>query len=368
MRVLFGSGGMGRIQKNLFQNLDLKEVQKVIDDSRSEVRYLITDFPAELLASKFRENPEDEGDIYVPLYQRTLQWTPDKKSYFIESLILRIPVPPIFFCDQNGRLEIIDGSQRTRTLVSFLKDEFQLAGLETLDILNGFSFSQLPTPTQKRLNNTPIRSFILDQSTDESTRIEVFRRINTSGKKLADAEVRKGAYRGPFLDLVLESANLSMFKKLCPGTKPGVDIVGRDPISERQELATRFFVYSDHYLEFVHDVRKFLDQKMVSLNLLTPAKLEKMKREFIQTMSFIDNNCPDAFRRTPSTHQVPRVRFEAVAVGFLLALRKNPNLKGHKFEWLRGKEFLDLVRTDASNSGPRLRGRIEYVRDKLLRI
>jgi hypothetical protein len=353
-------------QKNLFVDIDLKDVQRVIDESRSEVRYLITDYPAELLATKFKENPADEGDIYVPDYQRTLQWTPDKKSYFIESLILRIPVPPIFFCDQNGRLELIDGSQRTRTLVSFLRDEFTLEGLETLDILNGFSFKQLPPATQKRLNNTPIRSFILDQSTDESTRIEVFRRINTSGKKLADAEVRKGAYRGPFLDLVLASADLPMFKKLCPGIKPGADPVGRDPVSERQELATRFFVYSDYYKTFTHDVRRFLDTKMGELNKREPNEIERMRAEFVRTMEFINEFCPDAFRRTPNTHQVPRVRFEAVAVGFLLALRQTTTLNTMDLNWLREKEFYELVRTDASNSGPRLRGRIEFVRDKLL--
>ncbi|RUV92411.1 hypothetical protein EOA88_08860, partial [Mesorhizobium sp. M5C.F.Ca.IN.020.14.1.1] len=62
----------------------------------------------------------------------------------------------------------------------------------------------------------------------------------------------------------------------------------------------------------------------------------------------------------------PRIRFEAIAVGTALALRSDPALRPPSDAWLRSKQFEELVRTDASNSAPKLRGRIEYVRDSLL--
>jgi hypothetical protein len=192
------------------------EVSEVVENARREVRYIVTDFSAELVVSKFREHAETEGDIYVPEYQRSLAWSQAQQSYFIESLILRIPVPPVFFYDVEGRLEIVDGSQRIRCLVSFAHDDLQLVGLEKLDILNGFRFRDLPQTIQRRFNNTPIRSFVLEQGTDESTRIDLFRRLNTSGKKLADAEIRKGVYKGPFLDLVVASAQSDVFLDLTP--------------------------------------------------------------------------------------------------------------------------------------------------------
>ncbi len=340
----------------------LSQIQDVIDNTRREVRYVSTDFTGELLAQKFKEKPEDEGDIYVPDYQRSLQWTAEKKSYFIESLILKVPVPPVFFYDVEGRLEIVDGSQRIRSLISYLKGEFKLRDLETLDVLNGFKFDELPLPTQKRLKNTPIRSFVLDQSTDETTRIEVFRRINTSGKKLSDAEIRKGAYRGPFQELVLNCAKDKHFVVLCPAARGS-----GDPDSERQELVTRFFVYSDKYREFTHDVRRFLDEHTKTLNKTSsPVTLKKKLDEFNETIKFIKTHYPSGFRRIQTSKQVPRVRFEAVAVGTLLAIRTGKQLNTKNTKWLWSVEFGELVRTDASNSGPKLRARIEFVRDRLL--
>lgn len=341
---------------------DADEVARVVEDARREVRYVITDFSVELVVSKFKEHAEAEGDIYVPDYQRALAWNEDKQSYFIESLILRVPIPPVFFYEVEGRLEIVDGSQRIRTLVSFVRDGFALDGLEKLDILNGFEFSKLPLAVQRRLNNTPIRSYVLDQGTDESTRVDLFRRLNTSGKMLQDAEIRKGAFRGPFLDLVIECASSPIFLQVTP------HIGGRaDSQSERQELVTRFFVYAARYMDFRHDVRKFLDATMVEFNkALSPNELNLMRGEFNGAMQFILNNYPKAFYRAEKGRRVPRVRFEAVAVGTALALRQSPALTVQGYDWLRSSEFEQLVRTDASNSAPKLRGRIEYVRNKLL--
>lgn len=201
---------------------DPEEVAERVEAVRREARYMVTDFSVELVLSKFRDTAEGEGDIFVPDYQRSLAWSLKQSGYFIESLLLRVPVPPIFLHDVEGRLEIVDGSQRIRSLVRFAKNEFALEDLEKLEMLNGFHFDDLPPSVQRRFNITPIRSFVLDQGTDESTRIELFRRLNTSGKRLEDAEIRKGVYRGPFLNLVIECAGSDEFKALTPHMDKGV--------------------------------------------------------------------------------------------------------------------------------------------------
>lgn len=340
------------------------EIEDVVEAARNEVRYLVSDFPVDALIRKFKEENADEGDIYVPGYQRTLQWNKDQKSYFIESIILRIPIPPIFFYEYKGRLEVVDGSQRIRTLVEFFNDKFRLNNLEKLDTLNGVRFSDLPSATKKRFLNSPIRSFVLEEGTDESSRVELFRRINTSSKQLTEAEIRKGAYQGPFLDLVVDCANRDNFIRLAPGTGSRGN---RNPESERQELVARFFVYTNHYKEFTHDVRRFVDLHFRRFNeVLDVHQIQEMSAEFDRVMEFIAENDPTAFFRTEGTKQVPRVRFEAVSVGVCLALRVNPDLQATDFSWLDDEQFLQSIRTDASNSGPRLRARVEYVRDKLL--
>jgi hypothetical protein len=345
-----------------FLETNPKEIEDAVDEARRDTRYQVTDYPVELIVSKFRESPHDAGDIYIPDYQRKLRWSEKAMSYFIESVILRIPVPPIFLYEVGGKLEVVDGSQRVRTLAQFANDEFALQDIEKLDILRGFRCSQLPDAVRKRFLNTAIRSFVLDEGTDQTTRVELFRRLNTTGKKLHDAEIRKGAYQGVFLDLIIECADSELFKTLTPRMTAASDVN-----SERQELVTRFFIYGDHYQAFTHDVQKFLDRHLLEMNkIATPHLINTMRAEFVATMQFISNHYPHAFYRTDKSKILPRVRFEAVAVGTCLALRQTHNLHTADLTWLRGEELGKLVRTDASNSGPRLRDRIQFVRDRLV--
>jgi hypothetical protein len=83
-------------------------------------------------------------------------------------------------------------------------------------------------------------------------------------------------------------------------------------------------------------------------------------------LTFVATFYPFGFRKAPESNEVPRVRFEAISVGSHLALQINPRLKPKSFDWLESQEFQAHTRTDASNSAAKLRGRVEYVRDKLL--
>src|SRR3546814_11781979 len=124
----------------------------------------------------------------------------------------------------------------------------------------------------------------------------------TSAKALQDAEIRKGVFRGPFLDLVVECADSELFKSITPHMAKGVDAR-----SERQELVTRFFVYSDRYHAFRHDFRRFLDITLDMLNKTARASdLSRIRDEFIRTMKLTSANFPPAFYRPDSPPRVPR--------------------------------------------------------------
>src|SRR3546814_13528922 len=151
---------------------DPDHIAAIVDEVRREARYVVTDFSIELVLSKFKEEAEHEGDIYVPDYQRSLSWGDERSSYFIESLLLRVPVPPIFLYDVDGSLEIFDGSQRIRSLVRFARGRFVLGWLEKLDVLNGYRYVDLTPSVQRRLNKPQIRSFVHDDGTDERQRIK----------------------------------------------------------------------------------------------------------------------------------------------------------------------------------------------------
>ncbi len=91
-----------------------------------------------------------------------------------------------------------------------------------------------------------------------------------------------------------------------------------------------------------------------------------MLDEFIRMLNFVSQHFPNGFKRT-GYKTVPRIRFEAIAVGVSLALREEPGLaSSHMQQWLDSKEFIKHTRSDASNSRPKLVNRIHYVRDNLL--
>jgi Protein of unknown function DUF262 len=116
------------------------EKQKVVD-------YQIREYTIELLVRKYQEGrKEKKNDIFIPDYQRKFVWDEKKQSFFIESLLLGMPIPYMFSADSaenDGRSEIVDGSQRLRTLEAFLDNKLVLIGLEKLALLNGFRFIML---------------------------------------------------------------------------------------------------------------------------------------------------------------------------------------------------------------------------------
>ena len=79
-------------------------------------------------------------EFYIPLeYQRNFVWGNKDRCIFIESILMGLPIPFMFFSDtDDGRIEIVDGAQRTQTLVQFCQNDLELQGLEILTDSNGF--------------------------------------------------------------------------------------------------------------------------------------------------------------------------------------------------------------------------------------
>jgi len=327
---------------------------KQIMDEQRTVDFDTREFTVELLVNKFKIN-----DIFIPPYQRGFIWDTDRQSKFIESVILGLPIPYLFTADtKDGNLEIIDGSQRIQTIEAFLDNELELSGLEKLTSLNGFKFEDLPLPQQRKFKNKSLRMIQLSDKADDKVRFDIFERINTGSQNMRAMEIRKGAYAGGFYDLLIECTSDSLFQKICPmGEKQRIR-------GEAEELVLRFFAYSEDYKSFKHDVAKFLNDYM-KRKTQNGFNKTKMETDFTRMVKFVDLYFPYGFQRSSSSSLVPRVRFEAIAVGVYLALEKNPNLAPRNMDWLGSKEFSKHTTTHASNSPKRLRERIEFVRDHL---
>jgi Protein of unknown function DUF262 len=339
----------------------IQELQKVVD-------YEIREYPVEVIVDKFTKGlEEDEAELYIPDYQREFIWLPPQQSRFIESILLNLPIPYIFVADiaggkYEGRLEIVDGSQRVRTLEAFMGDRLKLSGLKKITKANGFYFSELSVPRQLRFKRKTLRMIELTETTDEESRREIFDRLNSGGTKIRSMEQRRGVQDGPFLTFIEKCVDTALFKQLCPVSE------ARVKHKEYPELVLRYFAYSDNYMQFNKRVDSFLDEYLKQANAAHNDTINAAKTvEFNSMLSFVNEHFPAGFKKNDSNSSVPRIRFESIAVGVTLALRINPNLvPTNVVSWLESKEFKNHTRSDASNSRPKVINRVHFVRDSLL--
>lgn len=318
--------------------------------------YDTKEYPVEVIVAKYKKE-----QIFVPHYQRNFVWKPAEKSRFIESVFLGVPIMPflVSVSGEEAELEIIDGSQRIRTLAEYCEDGFRLNGLQKLTELNGTTFSEL---TESRRNKFLLRDFRFHVVTDKASqeiRADIFNRVNTSANKLKSSEIRKGAYQGEFYNFIIECSKQPLFRKVCPIPE------SKAKRGEYEELALRFFAYTTSYQKFKHDVAPFLDEFLKSQN--KGFDKNALLQDFEQVMNFVERYFePPYFARKGRDNTTPRVRFEALSVGIHLALKENPDLEPTNFSWLESKEFKFHTTSDASNNQGKLRARIEFVRDCLL--
>lgn len=344
-------------------DVEVDSAEAQIIELSKRIEFYLTEFSVELLASKMRE-----GDFVVPSYQREYTWEHARKSRFIESLIMGLPIPFLFFWEMpDGKLEIVDGSQRLRSIEEFLHGNLRLDELEGITALSGFQFSDLPQSRQRKINNRSIRGIVLNEHADEQARFDMFERINTGSKIANKAEVRRGALAGPFMDLIVELATNSKFVAIAPVSKKDLDE------RKHEELVARFFAYSDGLEGYRDRPSEFLSnyvKKQNSVVSADPALLSKYRVRFMDMVAFVERVFPYGFRRSSTGAATASARFEAIAVGSHLALVLNPALANEAVadvrQWLVGEDFTKVIRSDGANAIARLKERTGFVRDRLL--
>jgi hypothetical protein len=352
------------IHENLFPVISEEQqdnAEKQIIEQQQIVDYEIKEYTIELLINKFTEGEkENQNEIFIPQYHRKFVWAEETQSEFIESLLLGLPISYMFVAEnEDGRCEIIDGTQRIRCLRYFLENELQLIGLKKLDTLNGFRFKDMPYSRQLRFKKKSIRLIQLTAKAKPEIRFDIFNRINKNSSSLSSMEFRKGVYNGKFLDFIDYCASNARFHILCP-------VIGkRNEQEERTEMVLRFFAYSENYQNFVHTVNDFLDTYTKEKNK-TGFDESLLDNEFENMLDFVEKYFPYGFRKTENHNSTARVRFEAIAIGVNLALKENPSLMNPNMDWLNSKEFEEHVTSDTANNRNKVLGRIEFVRDKLL--
>lgn len=350
----------------------IAKAEEAVSSVSRQVKFNITEYPISVYVSRFGNDTDDR--YFVPEYQRNMAWSDEQKSQFIESLLVGLPIPFMFFYQTpGGRMEIVDGSQRMRAMRAFIKEGLRLRELILVPELNGFRFSDLPTDRQNKLEDVTIRTIVLDTDTDPSTRAEMFARINRAGTAANEAEIRRGSLPGQITDLIKELAESPAFVAATPISEKAVDQ------REREELVTRFFAYTDtsdtpdgRFPGYRDRPKKFLYDYLKNANERArqqPEIIDKKRTEFGKMLEFVAKTFPQGFRKNGSGPPVPRVRFEAIAVGAALALREKPDLEVAPdvvARRMRDSGFDKIVVSDGANVRAKLEGRIDLGRSILL--
>lgn len=354
--------------ENYVSNKNTEEVEassKQISIKKQDVKYDTRDYVIKFLVDQFAE-----GEFYIPLdYQRQFIWNDKSKCYFIESILMGLPIPFMFFADtDDGRIEIVDGAQRTQTLIQFAQNDLQLNDLRVLTESNGFRFQDFDIAIQRRFLNTSIRVVFLEEGTTERTRQEIFKRINTGGVSANPSETRRGSYEGKFKDFIEECVKNALFNKLAPRTN----------LTEKRyegfELVSRFFAYSDNFSNdfegYTGQVAQYIDNYIEKKNqewAEDENQIEKYKEKFEGMLNFAEKLLGQrGFRKTIKSKSTPRARFEAISVGISLALETCKDIDPNNNGWLESEQFANLTKSDAANNKTRLKGRISFVKDTLL--
>jgi hypothetical protein len=238
--------------------------------------------------------------IIRPEYQRLFRWSEAQKTALIESILLSIPIPPIFVAeDKNGVWELVDGLQRVSTFISFfgelkgsgwtidyqedidrsgVEEEEEIdeesgeetGGIKTINkwtlqegglvkSLQGFNIDNLPTNLKINLKRAVCRVEILRGESSTSMKYELFKRLNSGGSKLTPQEIRNAIYRGvnPRLnELLLKVSQSTVFKSLTQLSS------GKLNELYDQELVLRFFAFYKNAENVNENMEKFLNDFM----------------------------------------------------------------------------------------------------------
>jgi hypothetical protein len=295
----------------------------MLDESKltNEIKTDAVDFSFGELLNLHR----DKEIIIRPEYQRLFRWSNEQRSRLIESVLLRLPIPPIFLVEnEDNILELIDGLQRTSSVLQFLdhkaisQPELVLEGCDILGALNGVRFDDLSTSLKLKIKRTPIRAIIIKKSGDQFVKYEMFKRLNTGGSLLSAQEIRNCSSRMITGGDIFYSA-LQNWAKVADyeGAIARLPEVNKDMRAD-EELVLRFFAVKNYGEGFKGNIEEWLDRYMEDVLLgYKPFNIENEDLVFRKTFNLIYSTFGDSAFSRYNMHGEPTGRlapayFEAV--------------------------------------------------------
>ncbi|GAB2862200.1 GmrSD restriction endonuclease domain-containing protein [Hymenobacter ruber] len=309
-------------------------LQQQIDKARKEIK---TDGYSMSIGEWISIYESEEIDIH-PEFQRFFRWSASQKTRLIESILLGIPIPQVFVAQRpDGVWDVVDGLQRLSTiyqLVGMLKktngeleSPLVLQGTKYLPGLEGKKWEdddddKSLTPAQRLIiKRTKITVSIILRESNETSKYELFQRLNTGGSSLSAQEVRNSIavmMNIGFYEWLRKLANNDDFKACTSLSDRAVDE------QYDMDLALRFVIFrtiNQTDLKKVGDVNDFLTNKMIELLETKAIDMKKEKEAFDKTFKLLrDRIGEECLRKYDNNKQkftggFLLSAFEAVALG-----------------------------------------------------
>ncbi|MCM1225895.1 MAG: DUF262 domain-containing protein [Clostridium sp.] len=329
---------------------------------------------------------DEELDIH-PRFQRLFRWSSYQKTRFIESILLNIPIPPLFVSqNEEGIWDVIDGVQRLSTIFQFvgkLKDQdgktvdkLALEGTKALPELEGVYWESdspldpiLPKDVKLDFKRARIVINIVKKESDTSAKYELFQRLNTGGSNLSDQEVRNCL-------MIMSSPTLYDFVERLSLNE---DFIEATPISSRlvdeqyrMELITRYLIAVNCDLLYVRkeykDLAPLLDEKVLELCDRKQFNYEAQEHLFNSIFKIIKSidqvNCEDVFKKHVGnrfTGPVSSAAFLTITVGLANAIQNGDDIVDNtlKLSSLIKELYLQETFTYYTRNGARAVDRFE---------
>lgn len=290
-------------------------LQEEIDSMRQEIR---ADGYSMSIGEWISLYENEEIDIH-PEFQRFFRWSNSQKTSLIESILLGIPIPPIFVSQrEDGVWDVVDGLQRLSTIYEFagkLRDEDKnlippLVLQETKYLPNlkdkkwddpDNTENSLTSAQRLLIKRAKIDATILLKESDEIAKYELFQRLNTGGSIATPQEVR---------NCILVMFNREMFqwmKKLSQNEMFRECIALSERPLEQQydmELLLRFLVFRTIAIDanamkgVGYDLGGFLTDRMVEMAKNEHFNYQQEEDAFCKTFEILyEQMGSDSFRR-----------------------------------------------------------------------
>lgn len=363
------------------------ELIEAVDGAISRVRTRAVDVSFNELFDMYKSKEL----IIDPAFQRLFRWSPGKQSQFIESLILELPIPPIYVIEvEDGVYELIDGLQRISSYLHFRGGQpnqpeeersLTLTDCDILPSLNDQTYDDLPQAIQIKLKRHFIRMEVLRRESDKRLRYHMFKRLNTGGETLSPQEIRNCTIR--LLDDTFNEFLKTMSKNPDFRTCMAQLTDEKKEQMYMEEYALRFFAIKNNQARYVKEIGDFLTEYMEAVSdpeTESEFNYAKEEEDFKTTFKVLNEALGEqAFsgvnkQGTPMSY-FSALHFEALTIGIqkhLAELAKaNEALKKGFRDALdalkRDSEFQRQTKGGGKNYAAAMRKRIELVEKRVAR-